>query len=594
MSKAFGAAVRPAVSLLLCLCVLSPSAAQAKGPPSRDVFVTVGEDATASVLALVAREEGAGAARQVDGRQGVSVVRLPERALEALARHMHERYQRCPGFVAHEDLDDALASLHDPSAILATEAALVAYSLDNATTVNALIGQLAASNILNTIRSLSGNATRAYTSSGGTAAANWLRQTWAGYASGRSDVSVQLHPHAGWSQPSVVATITGATLPSEIVVIGGHLDSINSSGSTAPGADDDASGIASLTEAFRAAMATGYRPARTLKFYAYAAEEVGLRGSKEIATAHRNAGANVVGVLQLDMTNYKGSSVDIGLMNDYTNAAQNTFVGQLITRYTGATWQSSTCGYGCSDHASWTSAGYPSSMPFEALMGQHNPRIHTANDTLANTDTTGAHALKFARLAAAFMGELAKGTTGTPPPPPPPPAGVVTASYDATLRAPACATVGGGCDSGSLLNGRGPLGPEGNAPNTVGGACADGASGTYHADESNDRIRVLTTDGTPLAAGKTVRVEATVWAYSGYTSDRLDLYRSPSATSPTWTLIGTLTPGGAGARTLSATYTLPAGSRQVVRARFRYQGSASPCAAGSYIDHDDLVFAVGP
>ncbi len=47
--------------------------------------------------------------------------------------------------------------------------------------------------------------------------------------------------------------------------------------------DDDASGIASLTEVIRAAMAMGYRPARTVKFMGYAAEEVGLKGSKEIA-----------------------------------------------------------------------------------------------------------------------------------------------------------------------------------------------------------------------------------------------------------------------------------------------------------------------
>jgi leucyl aminopeptidase len=29
-----------------------------------------------------------------------------------------------------------------------------------------------------------------------------------------------------------------------------------------------------------------------------------------------------------------------------------------------------------------------------------------------------------------------------------------------------------------------------------------------------------------------------------------------------------------------------------VRGNFRYQGSASPCASGTYNDRDDLVFAV--
>ena len=114
----------------------------------------------------------------------------------------------------------------------------------------------------------------------------------------------------------------------------------------------------------------------------------------------------------------------------------------------------------------------------------------------------------------------------------------------------------------------------------------------FHFDESNDRIKVSTLDGTNFAGGKTVRVDATVWAYATFSADRLDLYRAANAASPTWTLIATLTPTAAGAQTLSATYTLPAGSLQAVRAQFRFQGSATACTLGSYNDHDDLIFAV--
>ena len=168
-----------------------------------------------------------------------------------------------------------------------------------------------------------------------------------------------------------------------------------------------------------------------------------------------------------------------------------------------------------------------------------------------------------------------------------------TAAFDATLRAPKCAVVGISCDSGpSLLLGRATLGPEPNQPNTIAGSCADGTSGTFHSDESSDRIKVSTTDGSGLAAGKTVRVDATVWAWTTPSADHLDLYYAANANSPTWTFIGTITPTAAGAQTLSATYTLPAGSLQAVRANFRYQSSAGSCVAGAYTDHDDLVFAV--
>src|SRR5712671_5376954 len=174
--------------------------------------------------------------------------------------------------------------------------------------------------------------------------------------------------------------------------------------------------------------------------------------------------------------------------------------------------------------------------------------------------------------------------------------GTQTAVYDSTLKAPKCVNVASGCDSGpSLLLGRDTLagGSEPNQPNTINNSCADGTSGTFHSDESNDRLVVATTDGSAFAAGKTVKVSATVWAYSGFTSDHLDLYYAANASSPTWVLIATITPTAAGAQTLSANYTLPSGSLQAVRANFRYTGSASSCSTGSYDDHDDLIFAVG-
>jgi hypothetical protein len=168
------------------------------------------------------------------------------------------------------------------------------------------------------------------------------------------------------------------------------------------------------------------------------------------------------------------------------------------------------------------------------------------------------------------------------------------AEYDATLGAPACATVGRGCDAGVLLNGRAALGPERNAPNTIASSCADGTAGSYHADESLDALELATTDGTPLAPGKVVRVEATVWAWSA-SADALDLYAAPDASAPAWTFVATVRPAASGRQTLAATYTLPAGGPlQAVRAIFRYGGAPAPCATGAFDDHDDLAFAVAP
>ncbi|HZI12841.1 MAG TPA: M20/M25/M40 family metallo-hydrolase [Myxococcus sp.] len=646
--------------------------------PDKEVWITLDAEAIDEVSAAF---QGAGQAEPALGpqKEGVAAIRVRESQLRLISEVMHDKFNRCGGFVYHDSEQQAQAALSAAAAPAPTTQLAANYTLDNPTLVSALQTGLTEPNIRATITHLSSYTTRYYTSTTGVNAATWLRDQWLSMANGRSDVSVAFYNHTGWAQPSVIATITGTTFPSEIIVIGGHLDSTNSSGSTlsAPGADDDASGIATLTEVFRNAMVQGYRPAKTVKFMAYAAEEVGLRGSSEIANAHKAAAANVIGVLQLDMTNYRGSSVDVGIVTDRTNAAQNTFIQSLIDTYVpGVTWATTSCGYACSDHASWTTAGYAASIPFEALMNQHNSAIHTANDTLARSAGTADHSLKFARIAAAYVAELAEGST-TPPETTPPtvaltaPAagssvtgtailsatasdasgisrveflvdGVVrgtvatspynfawdsasvsngshtiaarafdgvgnqattaaitvtvsnassSAAYDSTLKTPRCFSVSNACDSGTLLNGRGNLGPEPSFPNTINGSCADGLSGAYHSDESNDRIKVSTVDGTPFAAGKQVRVEATAWVYST-TADRLDLYYAANANSPVWTLIGTVTPPGTGLRTMSATYTLPAGTVQAVRARFRYNGTPAACGTGSYNDHDDLVFAV--
>ena len=173
--------------------------------------------------------------------------------------------------------------------------------------------------------------------------------------------------------------------------------------------------------------------------------------------------------------------------------------------------------------------------------------------------------------------------------------GDLFATFDAARQAPSCATVGRSCDSGaSLLLGRAGLGPEPNQPNTINDSCADGASGTFHSDESNDRIKVSTTDGSNFAPGKTVTIAATVWAWTTPSSDAADFYYAPDATSPVWTFIGTSVPTAAGAQTISRTYTLPSGGAlQAVRVQFRYQSTSANCAAGAYNDRDDLVFAVG-
>jgi adenosine/AMP kinase len=168
---------------------------------------------------------------------------------------------------------------------------------------------------------------------------------------------------------------------------------------------------------------------------------------------------------------------------------------------------------------------------------------------------------------------------------------VGNATFDTTLKVPRCLTVGTFCDTGGMIDGRGLLGPETNTPNTINATCIDGTAGTYHYDESLDRLKISTTDGSLLAAGKTVLIEATVWSYS--TSDSIDLYFAPDATNPVWTLLVTQpTTVSQQLQVLSTTFVLPSATLPAIRGNFRYVGSPGSCTTGSYDDRDDLVFAL--
>lgn len=271
--------------------------------------------------------------------------------------------------------------------------------------VDSLLPLVSEAQLRDTITQLSAFNNRYYTAATGVSAATWIFDTFTKYALGRTDITVSRWTHT-WVQPSIIARIPGqGPNADEVVVLGAHEDSTaGSSTARAPGADDDASGTATVLEAFRILVAAGFVPDRTLEFHTYAAEEAGLLGSQNIANTYRSRNTSVYAQLQLDMTGY--GSGPIGIITDFTHANLTTFVRLLIDVYTFSTWSDSSCGYGCSDHASWFRAGYPSAFPFEAPFGSHSPYIHTANDLITTLNFNKI--VQFARLAVGFAVELAE------------------------------------------------------------------------------------------------------------------------------------------------------------------------------------------
>jgi leucyl aminopeptidase len=388
--------------------------------PFAQVYIVMSRSSHAHMPDLVR-----GAAPKVD-RQGNRLVLAEVRAhqLSRITERIHQRERRCGGYFAFSTRAEAEAFLRNasprPPLARKSPAMRVEYSIDSQATVSPWLDQVQHANIHATINHLQAYQNRYYASSYGRDAALWIQSTWMALAAGRSDVTSELFACASCStQPSVILTIRGNEFPNEVVVLGGHLDSINvsgggSTGQRAPGADDDASGIATLTEVLRIAMASGWKPKRTVKFMGYAAEEVGLRGSNAIAQAFKRSNVNVVAALQMDMTNYKsGSGPDMRLVTDFSDPHMQRFLTDLFDVYLaprGLTRGTDTCGYACSDHASWTAAGYPSGFFFEGGTASGNgfASIHTSNDTLANMGNSAQNSARFAQLGLAFLGEAAK------------------------------------------------------------------------------------------------------------------------------------------------------------------------------------------
>lgn len=292
------------------------------------------------------------------------------------------------------------------------------FTIDQDALVNQCIGMVEVDNIANTIVTLENYGTRFHSKPSGVQASHDIATWWQNMVTdaGRTDITVEEFQHSFTNQVSVILTIPGSESPDEIVVIGGHLDCGDYwIQNNAPGADDNASGIATLTETLRVLLANNFHPKKTVQIMGYAAEEIGLYGSADIAETYAGQGKNVLAVLQFDMTNYKGSTFDVAINNDaaYISSALNLFLIDLLEHYNISgeheiTYGFSKCNYACSDHASWTENGFKASFLMESAFEDSNPNIHTPNDTFASMNNDASHSVKFVKIALEFVIEIAK------------------------------------------------------------------------------------------------------------------------------------------------------------------------------------------
>jgi len=234
-----------------------------------------------------------------------------------------------------------------------------------------------------------------------TAAANFLEESLAGsgYKVQRQGYQIQL---ANQTYYNLEVEIKGTNRPDEIVIIGGHYDSVAGS----PGANDNSTGAAAILEL--AGAFAGKKTARTLRFVEFVNEEPPFfqtndMGSVVYAKRCRDRQEKIVAMLSLETIGYysneSGSQKYTFPLNlfyptvgNFIGFIGNPTSGDLVrnaiasfrqhTKYPsqGAALPNKIPGVGWSDHWAFWQQGYPGIMVTDTAPFRY-PYYHTPEDT---------------------------------------------------------------------------------------------------------------------------------------------------------------------------------------------------------------------
>jgi len=203
-------------------------------------------------------------------------------------------------------------------------------------------------------------------------------------------------------QYNVIATLQGTTTPDSMYILGAHYDSNSSSNATvtAPGADDNASGAAGVLEVARAYKAGGFKPKSTIVFVEFAAEDVGLLGSKHYVNDAKTSGLKIAMMVNFDMISNETSSSNWTMkIEKYTGSEKVTALTKYITNnYSSLTPLEDLEHITCSDSYSFNQGGYKA---VQLMENTYSPYYHSANDIVSNTNSN--YATEICRVACGML-----------------------------------------------------------------------------------------------------------------------------------------------------------------------------------------------
>jgi hypothetical protein len=219
-----------------------------------------------------------------------------------------------------------------------------------------------------------------------------------------------------WSSTgrNVYGIQSGSMYPNKQYIICAHYDDMPS-GTTAPGADDNASGTAAVLEAAR--IFTQYDSKYTIIYALWDEEEQGLVGSAYYAQQAALAGDSIMGVINMDMIAWDSdndSVVEIHVRPVANSLALKDKIVEVNTTYSiGLTPSVQNPGTTASDQASFWNNGYSALLLIEEYYGgDFNAYYHTTNDLVVHFNQP--YYLKISKVALGTAAVLAEMTEIVP------------------------------------------------------------------------------------------------------------------------------------------------------------------------------------
>lgn len=278
-------------------------------------------------------------------------------------------------------------------------------------TIKELMNEVDIENLTATVQHLQDYERRQYNTTQAEEAAQWLYTQFEDLG---LDVEEFPFDYLGNpSSPNIIATQWGTKFPDKYIICGSHYDSHRSGDGdkTCPGADDNATGVATVLETAR--ILSEYSFEYSILYCAFSAEEIGLIGSEAYASYCAEMGMDIIAYFNNDMNGYlhEGNEIHVDLiypetvatLGDYYKNVAGIYFPEMEVRHIEFT-------AGDSDHTSFNNNGFMGIYPFEDK-DNYSPYIHTKDDVIGISVNSFEQSQRFTQMNLACVAHMANLST---------------------------------------------------------------------------------------------------------------------------------------------------------------------------------------